>query len=336
MNLGRHVVQRTVLSIVSLFGAVLVTFFLTHMLPGNPVLVRAGYKIPETIKALEAQMGLDKPLGVQLKNYLTGIAHGDLGQSWFTGNPVTTDLKERLPASLELAIFSTILALAVALPLGVLSAVKRDSLWDHGARIFGVVSISMPVFWLGLLLIYLFYYRLHWAPAPMGRFTTFAEPPPKVTGMLTIDSLLAGDLGAFGDALKHLLLPAITLSLVVMVPIMRMTRATMLEVMEQSYIRTARAAGLSSRQVILHDALRNSLINIMTIAGMVLGYLIGGAVLVEKVYSWPGLGQYVWNALLQNDYAAVQGFMLTVTAIYIGINWAVDILYGVVDPRVRV
>jgi ABC-type dipeptide/oligopeptide/nickel transport system permease component len=336
MNFGRHVAQRTALSVLSLFGALLVTFFLTHMLPGNPVLVRAGYKIPATIKALEAQMGLDKPLGVQFKNYLVGLAHGDLGQSWFTGNPVTTDLRDRLPASLELALFGTLLALAIALPLGVLSAVKRDTVWDHAARIVGVVSLSMPVFWLGLLLIYLFYYRLHWAPAPMGRFTTFADPPPKVTGLMTVDSLLAGDPGAFWDALKHLLLPGITLSLVVMVPIMRMTRATMLEAMEQAYVRTARAAGLSSRQIILHDALRNSLLSIMTIAGMVLGYLIGGAVLVEKVYSWPGLGQYVWNALLQNDYAAVQGFMLTATAIYIGINWAVDILYGVVDPRVRV
>ncbi len=336
MNLSRHVAQRTMLSIVSLFGAILFTFFMTHMLPGNPVLVRAGYKIPETIKALEQQMGLDKPLPVQFKDYITGLAYGNLGQSWFTGNPVTTDLRERLPASLELALFSTILALTIGLPLGIVSATKRDSAWDHLSRILGVVSISMPVFWLGLLLIYVFYYRFHWAPAPMGRFTTFGEPPHKVTGLLTVDSLIAGDLVACKDALRHLLLPGITLSLVVMVPIMRMTRATMIEVMGQSYIRTARAAGLSSRQIVFQDALRNSLINILTISGMVLGYLIGGAVLVEKVFSWPGLGQYVWNAMLQNDYAAVQGFMLAVTTIYIVINWAIDLLYGVIDPRVRV
>jgi ABC-type dipeptide/oligopeptide/nickel transport system permease component len=336
MNLSRHIAQRTMLSVVSLFGAIVFTFFLTHMLPGNPVLVRAGYKIPETIKALEEQMGLDKPLPVQFKNYVVGIAQGDLGRSWFTGNPVTTDLKERLPASLELALFSTCLALAIGLPLGVISAVRRDSAWDHLSRVFGVVAISMPVFWLGLLLIYVFYYRFHLAPAPMGRFTTFADPPHKVTGLLTIDSLLTGDLGSFEDALRHLLLPGITLSLVVMVPIMRITRATMIEVMGQAYIRTARAAGLSSRQIIVQDALRNSMINILTISGMVLGYLIGGAVLVEKVFSWPGLGQYVWNAMLQNDYAAVQGFMLAVTTIYIVLNWAIDLLYSVIDPRVRV
>jgi peptide/nickel transport system permease protein len=309
---------------------------MTHMLPGNPVLVRAGYKIPETIKALEEQMGLDKPLPTQFKDYLFGIAQGDLGRSWFTGNPVTVDLQERLPASLELALFSTLLALAIGLPLGVISATKRDSVWDHLARILGVVSISMPVFWLGLLLIYVFYYKLQWAPPPMGRMEAFAEAPNRVTGLLTIDALLAGDLAAFRDALGHLLLPGITLSLVVMVPIMRMTRATMIEVMGQAYIRTARAAGLPPRQVIFHDALRNSMINILTISGMVLGYLIGGAVLVEKVFSWPGMGQYVWNAMLQNDYAAIQGFMLAVTTIYIVINWAIDLLYGVIDPRVRV
>ena len=336
MNLARHVAQRTMLSVLSLVGAIVFTFFMTHMLPGNPVLVRAGYKIPETIRALEEQMGLDKPLPVQFKNYIVGIAQGDLGRSWFTGNPVTVDLQERLPASFELALFSTVLALAIGLPLGVISAVRRDSAWDHLSRIFGVVAISMPVFWLGLLLIYVFYYRFDLAPAPMGRLTTFAEPPTKVTGLLTIDSLLAGNLGSFKDALRHLLLPGLTLSLVVMVPIMRITRATMIEVMGQAYIRTARAAGLSSRQIITQDALRNSMINILTIAGMVVGYLIGGAVLVETVFSWPGLGQYVWNAMLQNDYAAVQGFMLAVTTIYIVLNWTIDLLYGVIDPRVRV
>ena len=336
MNLSRHILQRTMLSFLSLFGAILFTFFLTHMLPGNPVLVRAGYKIPETIRAIEEQMGLDKPLPVQFKNYLSGLAHGDLGESWYTGNPVIADLRQRLPASIELALFSTILALAIGLPLGIVGATRRDSAWDHLTRILGVVSVSMPVFWLGLLLIYVFYYKLQWAPPPMGRMETFAEAPNRVTGLLTIDALLAGDLATFKDALTHLLLPGITLSLVVMVPIMRMTRATMIEVMGQAYIRTARAAGLPARQVIFQDALRNSMISILTISGMVLGYLIGGAVLVEKVFSWPGMGQYVWNAMLQNDYAAIQGFMLAVTTIYIAINWAIDLLYGVIDPRVRV
>ena len=327
--------RRFLLSLVSLFGAVLATFVITHLLPGNPVLVHAGFKIPSTIKFLEQQMGLDQPLPIQFQRYLVAVAHGDLGQSWYTGNAVTLDLRQRLPASLELAGFSTILALLIAIPLGMLSAIKRDSLWDHLARSLGVGGVSMPVFWLGLVLIFVFYYSLHIAPAPLDRIGTFAQVPSQVTGLLTVDSLLAGNLPTFFDALGHLILPGITLALVVMVPVMRITRASMLEALGQPYVRTARAAGVSFRRIVLVDALGNSLVNLLTIAGLVFGYLIGGAVLVEKVYSWPGLGQYVLNALLENDYSAVQGFILVVTTLYILNNLIVDVLYAVVDPRIR-
>ena len=327
--------RRLGLSIVSLFGAVLATFVITHLLPGNPILVHAGFKIPSTIKFLEQQMGLDQPLPVQFQRYLVGLAHGDFGQSWYTGNPVVLDLQQRLPASLELAGFSTILAMSVAIPLGILSAVKRDSVWDHMARVLGVGGVSMPVFWLGLVLIFVFYYTLHIAPAPLGRVGTFAELPHQVTGLLTVDSMLAGNLPTFGDALGHLILPGITLALVVMVPVMRITRASMLEALGQPYIRTARAAGIPYRRIVLVDALGNSLVNLLTVAGLVFGYLIGGAVLVEKVFSWPGMGQYALNSLLENDYAAVQGFILVVTTLYILNNLIVDVLYAAVDPRIR-
>ena len=329
-----YVLRRIALSVASLFGAVLVTFVVTHLLPGNPVLVHAGFKIPSTIKFLEQQMGLDKPLPIQFERYLVGLTHGDLGQSWYTGNPVTVDLSQRLPASLELATFSTVLALVIGIPLGILSAVRRDSVWDHLARLVAVGGVSMPVFWVGLVLIFVFYYTLHVAPAPLGRVGTFAQAPPGRTGLLTVDSVLAGNLSTLGDALGHLVLPGITLALVVMVPIMRITRASMLEALGQPYIRTARAAGVRYREIVTVDALRNSLVNVLTVGGLVLGYLIGGAVLVEKVYAWPGMGQYALNALLENDYAAVQGFILVVTTIYILLNLAIDLLYAVIDPRI--
>lgn len=330
----QYVLRRLGLSLASLFGAVLATFVITHLLPGNPVLVHAGFKIPATIKFLEQQMGLDQPLPVQFERYLAGLVHGDLGQSWYTGNPVALDLRQRLPASLELAAFSTLVALLVALPVGILSAIRRDSAWDHLARVLSVGGVSMPVFWLGLVLIFFFYYRLHIAPAPLGRVGTFADVPPPRTGLLTVDSLLVGNMATFEDALGHLILPGITLCLVVMVPVMRITRATMLEALGQPYIRTAMAAGVPYRKIVLVDALRNSLVNVLTISGLVLGYLIGGAVLVEKVYAWPGMGQYALNALLENDYAAVQGFILVITTLYIVINLVVDVLYAVVDPRI--
>ena len=324
----------------SLFGAVLATFVITHLLPGNPILVHAGFKIPSTIKFLEQQMGLDQPLAVQFQRYLVGLAHGDFGQSWYSGNPVALDLQQRLPASLELAGFSTILAVLVAIPLGILSAVKRDSLWDHLARVLGVGGVSMPVFWLGLVLIFVFYYTLHIAPAPLGRVGTFAELPHQITGLLTVDSLLAGNLPTFSDAFGHLILPGITLALVVMVPVMRITRASMLEALGQPYIRTARAAGIPYRKIVLviHSVPYEcsvALVNLLTVAGLVFGYLIGGAVLVEKVFSWPGMGQYALNSLLENDYAAVQGFILVVTTLYILNNLIVDVLYAAVDPRIR-
>jgi ABC-type dipeptide/oligopeptide/nickel transport system permease component len=332
--LAPYILRRLGLSIVSLFGAVLVTFFVTHLLPGNPVLVHAGFKIPSTIKFLEQQMGLDQPLPVQFQRYVAGLAHGDMGYSFYTGNPVAVDLSQRLPASLELAAFGTLLALLIGLPLGILSAVRRDSVWDHLTRIIGVGGVSMPVFWVGLVLVFVFYYSLHLAPAPLGRLETFAQPPSTRTGLLTVDSLLAADLATFQDALGHLVLPGVTLALVVMVPIMRITRASMLEALGQPYIRTARAVGLPYRWVVL-DALRNSLINVLTIGGLVLGYLIGGAVLVEKVFAWPGMGQYALNALLENDYSAVQGFILTITTLYILLNLLIDVLYAVIDPRIH-
>jgi peptide/nickel transport system permease protein len=333
---ARYLLTRASLSVASLFGALLFTFVITHLLPGNPILVHAGLRSAASIKLLEQQMGLDQPIPLQFEQYLQALGRGDLGHSWSSGNSVAMDLRERLPASVELGTFATILAVLVGVPLGVLSAVRRGGVWDRVARVLGVSGVSMPVFWLGLLLILAFYYGLHIAPAPIGRISTQTEAPPVITGLLTLDSLIAGNLPAAFDALSHLVLPGVTLAMVVMVPIMRITRSSMLEALGESYVRTARAAGIPARQIIFGDALRNSLVNVLTISGLAFGYLIGGAVLVEKVFAWPGLGQYALNALLENDYSAIQGFILAITTIYILLNLGVDVLYGLIDPRIGV
>jgi peptide/nickel transport system permease protein len=335
-RLARYVLRRVGLGVLTLWLVTVAVFAITNILPGNPAVVRLGsYATPSALKAEEARMGLDRPLPERYWSFVSGAVQGDLGQSFKTERPVATDLGDRLPATLELALSATLLALVVGIPLGFLAAVKRDSAIDLIARNVAAVAGAMPIFWLGLILVFVFSYQLHWTPGTVGRFPLAETPPPNVTGLFTIDSLLAGDLRGFGTALRHLALPALTLAIIELAPIIKMARSAMLEVLGTDYVRTSRAFGFSSRQVFTGDALRNALIPVMTLIGIVLGYLVAGNVIVEQLFSWPGIGRYAYGAVTSNDFNAVQGFILLVAVIYVVLNLVIDLLYAVIDPRIR-
>ena len=272
----------------------------------------------------------------QFGRYVADLAHGDLGSSLTTGQPVVAELRTRLPASAELTLFGLLLSVAIAVPLGILAATRPNSLLDHACRIISTAGVSLPVFFTGLILIYVLYYLLGWAPAPLGRLDVFYTAPPQVTGFYLIDSLIAGDPETFTAALKQLILPALTLGVFSLAPIARMTRASMLAVLSSDFVRTARANGLSSWTVIITYAFRNAMLPVITTLGMVFSFLLGANVLVEKVFAWPGIGSYAVEALLASDFAPVQGFVLTMAVMYVALNLIIDIVYGLIDPRVRV
>jgi peptide/nickel transport system permease protein len=335
-RLARYVARRLALGVLTLVLVTVAVFGITNILPGNPAEVRLGpLASKQALAAEEHRMGLDKPLPERYWNFVSGAAHGDFGMSFKTERPVASDLGDRLPATLELAFTATLLALAIGIPLGFYAAVRRNSVVDHVARNIAGVAAAMPIFWLGLMLVFVFSYQLGWAPGTVGRWPITQDPPPNVTGFLTIDSLLAGDIGAFGTALKYLALPALTLAIIELAPIIKMSRSAMLEVLSADYVRTSRALGFSRRQIFFGDALRNALIPVLTLVGIVLGYLVAGNVIVEQLFSWPGIGRYAYGAVTSNDFNAVQGFILLVAVIYVVLNLVIDLLYAVIDPRIR-
>ena len=320
----------------TLIGVVVVTFLLTRVLPGDPAVYFAGpAATPQSIAQIRRSLGLDQPLPEQLLRYVDDLAHGDLGNSLSTGRPVIAEIASRLPASAELTLFGLVIAIAIAVPLGVLAAVHQGSWIDHACRIVATAGVSLPVFFTGLLLVYVLYFRLGWSPPPIGRLDVFYSAPPHITGFYLLDSLLAGDVGTFRAALAQLILPAATLGLFSLAPIARMTRASMLAVLASDFIRTARASGLAERTVIVTYALRNAMLPVVTTLGMVFSFLLGANVLVEKVFAWPGIGSYAVEALITSDFAPVQGFVLTMAVLYVALNLTIDILYGAIDPRVR-
>jgi peptide/nickel transport system permease protein len=328
--------KRLAMAIPSLIGVVIVTFLLTRALPGDPAAYFAGpAATPQAIQEVRVKLGLDKPLIVQFGHYAVDLVHGNLGTSLTTGQPVATEIHNRLPASAELTLLGLIVSILIAVPLGILAATKPNSILDHTCRIVSTAGVSLPVFFTGLILVYVFYYLLGWAPAPLGRLDVFFVPPPQFTGFYLIDSLLAGDLETFWASLKQLILPALTLAIFSLAPIARMTRASMLAVLSSDFVRTARASGLSSFTVIITYAFRNAMLPVITTLGMVFSFLLGANVLVEKVFAWPGIGSYAVEALLASDFAPVQGFVLTMAVMYVALNLLIDVLYGVVDPRVR-
>jgi ABC-type dipeptide/oligopeptide/nickel transport system permease component len=320
-----------------LIGVVVVTFFLMRALPGDPAAYFAGNAASkEAIEQVRAKLGLDKSLPEQFVVYLHDLARGDLGQSVTTGQPVRTEMLARLPASLELTLTALLLAVAVALPAGVLAATRPGSAVDQAVRVLTTAGVSLPTFFTGLLLVYVFYYLLGWAPSPTGRLDSLFPTPARITGFYLADSLLARDLEIFRACLKQLALPAMTMALFVMAPLTRMTRASMLGVLGSDFIRTARASGLARGTVLWTYAFRNAMLPVVTTLGMIFSFMLGANVLVEKVFAWPGIGSFALEALLASDYAPVQGFILIMATLYVLLNLGIDILYGLIDPRVRI
>ncbi|RKX54712.1 MAG: ABC transporter permease [Thermotoga sp.] len=335
MKLGTYIVKRLFLMIIVMFGVATIVFFITHVIPADPVGAILGGNAPiELVDQMRHQLGLDKSIPLQFINYMEGIVHGDFGVSLKTNRSVLKDIIDFFPATIELAIVSMIFATIVGVVLGILSAVYRNKVIDHFSRVFSILGVSMPVFWLGLLLLLLFYYRLGWLPGG-GRNSLFIFPP-HITGLVLLDSVIAGDWTSFWDGLRHIILPAFVLGYASAASIARIMRASMLDVLRQDFIRTAKSKGLSKRVVIYRHAVKNALIPVVTIIGLSFGSLLSGAVLTETIFSWPGLGRYIVNALLVLDYPAVTGGTLFIAFIYSLANLIVDISYAVLDPRMRV
>ncbi len=329
--------KRLLFAIPSLIGVVIVTFLLTRALPGDPAAYFAGpAATKEAIEQVRAKLGLDKSLPEQFVAYVWDLAHGDMGSALTTGQPVAREIRARLPASAELTLLALILAMAIAVPLGILAATNPDSLIDHACRVVATAGVSLPVFFTGLILVYVFYYLLGWSPAPLGRLDVFYSAPPKITGLYLIDATIAHDWDVFVASLKQLILPALSMGIFSLAPIARMTRASMLAVLASDFVRTARASGLTPLTVIVTYAFRNAMLPVVTTLGMVFSFLLGANVLVEKVFAWPGIGSYAVEALIASDFAPVQGFVLTMAVMYVALNLLIDILYGLIDPRVRI
>jgi len=328
--------KRLMFAIPSLIGVVIVTFLLTRALPGDPAAYFAGPSADKNaIEEIRKKLGLDKPLIEQFFRYTADLAHGDFGNSLTTGQPVATEIRNRLPASAELTLLGLIVSIVIAIPLGILAATRPGSWIDHLCRITTTAGVSLPVFFTGLVLVYVFYFRLGWSPAPLGRLDVFSTTPPSVTNFYLIDSIIARDWDAFRSSFNQLILPTATLAIFSLAPIARMTRASMLAILSSDFVRTARASGLSPRMVIVTYAFRNAMLPVITTLSMTFSFLLGANVLVEKVFAWPGIGSYAVEALISSDFAPVQGFVLTMAVMYVMINLVIDILYGVIDPRVR-
>ena len=333
----RIIATRLLSALPNLAGVVVITFILTRALPGDPAAYFAGAAATqEAIAQVRTQLGLDKPLLEQFFLYVAGLARGDMGLSLTTGQPVAQELLARLPASLELVLLALLLACAIALPLGVLAATRPGSWIDQLCRLVTTAGVSLPTFFTGLLLAYFFYFLLGWAPSPMGRLDPMYSPPATVTGLYLVDAALAGDPAMWWASFKQLILPVLTMAIFVLAPIARMTRASMLAVLSADFIRTARASGLSRGTVLVTYALRNALLPVVTTLGMVFGFMLGSSVIVEKVFGWPGVGSYAIDALTASDYAPVQGFVLAMGVLFVLLNLLVDLLYGLIDPRVSV
>jgi len=334
----QFILRRLGLVIPTFIGITLLTFAFVHLIPGDPVLIMAGERgiSPERHAQLMAQFGLDQPMWKQYITYINGVLHGDLGISLKSRIPVWDEFVPRFQATLELGICAMLFAIAVGIPVGVLAAVKRGSVFDHTAVGISLTGYSMPIFWWGIMLIMLVSVQLNLTPVS-GRVsdTIFLDDSHPLTGFMLIDTLLWGEEGDFKDAVMHMILPAIVLGTIPLAVIVRMTRSSMLEVLGEDYIRTARAKGLTHMRVIVVHALRNAMLPVVTVIGLQVGTLLAGAILTETIFSWPGLGRWLIEALQRRDYPVVQGGVLLVAILIILVNLLVDLLYGVVNPRIR-
>ncbi len=329
--------KRLIYLVVMLFGVATLVFILTKMIPGTRTVANLSQRAlndPEVVAAYRAKYGLDQPVFVQYILYIKNLLHLDLGTSIRTNKPVLDELARCYPATIELALFAIILAALLGILFGVISAIKRNSILDQVVRALSVTGVSIPSFWFALLVLYFFYYKLHIFPGP-GRLSNSFSAPATVTGMYVIDSLIEGNPAKALDALQHLILPGLVLAAFTMGLITRTTRSNLLDVMSTDYIRTARAKGLSRVGLIVRHALGNALIPVLTVIGLGLGNLLGGMVLVETIFNWPGVGQFAYESVLSVDYPSIIGVALLIALNYMVINTVVDILYGVIDPRVR-
>ncbi len=332
----RYLGKRFLISIGTVLGIVVIVFFIVRVLPGDAAVVRAGpYASPETIQEIRDRYGLSDPIGEQFVAYLSDLARGDMGTSIRTDQPVTGEVLQRLPASLELAFYAVLMATLIGVPIGIAAAARPDGWVDRAARVFAVLGSSMALFWLGLLLIYFLFYRLRWFPGPLDRLSVGTTPPETITGFYTVDAALRGQFDVMLEAFRYLALPVITLGFVLAAPILKMVRASMIKTLASDHVRTARSLGIPRRQVIWKDGFRNALIPVTTAIGIVFGYMLGGNIIVEFLFSWPGVGRYAYNAIQNNDLEALQGFVITVGVLYVALNVIIDLLYAWIDPRIR-
>ena len=333
MKLSRYLLRRLLFVFPQLVGITFITFLLVQLIPGDPARLMLGPLASEqTIHLLREHMGLNKSWPEQYGLYVWHALHGDLGSSWQSGNPISKDLGQRLPATIELITYSLLLAVVVAIPLGVRAARRPGKLSDRFAFGYGLVAGALPEFWLGLILILVFYVKLHWAAAPDGRLDVAVQPPTKITGAYTVDALFTGNWTALASAYEHLALPVVTLSIVTIGPILKMTRSTMQQMLSSDFTRYARLCGLPEKLVGRY-ALRNALPPVVTLVAVLYSFLIGGAVLVEYVYGWGGAGQYAVQGVLNADFAVVQGFVLVAAIISLVVYLVVDLIYLAIDPR---
>lgn len=329
-----YIIKRILALIPVIIGVALVVFLIIHLIPGDPAQTMLGERATaESIERLRESMGLNQPLYIQFINFFRGLLKGDLGRSIMSNNPVMGEITVRFPATLELSFFAMIFAVVVGIPAGIFAATHQNSLFDNFSMLVALIGVSMPIFWLGLMLIWLFAVILGWLP-PSSRLSVGIEMN-YITNILIIDSIIQLNWAAFKDVLSHLALPAIALGTIPMAIIARMTRSSMLEVLKKDYIRTAYAKGLQDRIVVYKHALKNAFIPIITVVGLQFGVLLGGAVLTETIFSWPGLGKYLVDAIYARDFPVVQGGILFFAITFVFVNLLVDISYAAIDPRIE-
>ncbi|MEN3148577.1 ABC transporter permease subunit [Neorhizobium sp. IRAMC:178] len=327
--------RRIAVLIPTFIGVSIIAFSFIRLLPGDPVALLSGERVmsPERHAQISAQLGMDRPLIVQYFDYLGGVLTGDFGSSIVSKKPILDQFWALFPATVELSFCAIVIAVALGIPAGVIAAIKRGSIFDQGLMGIALVGYSMPIFWWGLLLIILFSGTLQWFPVS-GRISLMFFFPP-VTGFMLIDSLLSGQQGAFASAISHLALPSIVLATIPLAVIARQTRSAMLEVLSEDYVRTARAKGLSPFRVVGIHALRNAMIPVITTIGLQIGVMLAGAILTETIFSWPGIGKWMVDSVFRRDYAVIQGGLLLIAAIIMFVNLIVDLLYGLINPRIR-
>ena len=333
----RFVGRRLAALVLLLIGITAVTFVLTQLVPSNAVATNLGEQAagdPAVVAAFKHHYGLDKPLPQRYLIYLWHTLHGDLGQSSLTHDAVTHDLGMFIPATAELALYSVLFAAILGIAFGVIAGLRRNKPTDHLLRVTSLAGISMPTFWIALVALYVGFYRLNWFPGA-ERLDPGVSPPPSITGLYTIDALLHGNLGLFGQAFRHLVMPALVLAAFNVSLLTRFTRSAVLEVIGNDYVRAARAKGLPGRIVVVRYILRAALPSVITVLGLVFANVLTGAVLVEKIFSWPGIGQYAYEAAVNLDVPAIAGVSMFVAVVYVTVNFIVDVLYGVIDPRIR-